>query len=283
MDFLRKQAEEAEDAGNLAKALELWRELAGRGREAVAFLRYGSVAQKLGGWQEAEIAFTQALQLDQTSSLAMENMGSLWACRRDKNEADSFQTAKRWFLKALKFERHARLLTQLGATYLALDDNSAARDAFEEAIRTDPEYEEALYNLALVEEQSNPRKSSIVGACNSNRSPLRAGPSSTWQALPKGARPNPGRVPLSTKLGVRSCRLLVQPIPSQSLRSARKKHRSGTDIQICDKPASGNPRRGRHICVLPGIDREARRGGEGACKMTAIRIPLERSFAHVVE
>ena len=159
MDFLEKRAEEAEAAEDLRTALELWRELAGMNQEVFFFVRFGRVAKKLERWEEAESAFTQALRLDPTSSLVMENMGSLWANRSDKAEADSLETAKQWFLRALEHERHARLLTQLGAVYVALANGGAARTAFEDAIRIDPNYEEALYNLAVLEEKANPPRS----------------------------------------------------------------------------------------------------------------------------
>lgn len=149
----------AEEAEDLETALDLWEQLAFDNQAPAFFVRYGRVAEKLQRWQEAESAFAKALRIDPTSSLIMENMGSLWANRTDKSEAESFQTAKEWFLQALKHERHARLLTQLGATYLALEDSVAARATFEEAVRIDPSYEEALYNLALLDEKTNPQKS----------------------------------------------------------------------------------------------------------------------------
>jgi tetratricopeptide (TPR) repeat protein len=158
-DFLENQAEEAEEAGDLRTALESWKKLALNNQDPVFFLRYGSVAKKLEMWEDAESAFTQALRLDPTSSLTVENIGSLWAHRTDKGEADSLQTAKRWFLQALKLERNARLLTHLGATYLALDDCNKARETFEQAVRIDPNYEEALYNLAVLDEKTNPQES----------------------------------------------------------------------------------------------------------------------------
>jgi Tfp pilus assembly protein PilF len=158
MDSLEERAEKAEEAEDLQMALALWEELATKNQDPAFFVRYGRVAEKLKRWEEAENAFTKALRLNPTSSLIMENIGSLWANRTDKDESDSFQTAKDWFLQALKHERHARLLTQLGATYLALDDNAAARDTFDEAIKIDPDYEEALYNLAVLDEKTNPQK-----------------------------------------------------------------------------------------------------------------------------
>lgn len=158
-DFLENRAEEAEEAGDLQTAFESWKELAIRNQDPVFFLRYGSVAKKLERWEEAESAFNQALRLDPTSSLIMENMGSLWDSRSDKTEEESLEGAKQWFLRALKHERHARLLTQLAGTYVALAEYTAARDAFEEAVRIDPEYEEALYNLAVLDEKTNPQRS----------------------------------------------------------------------------------------------------------------------------
>lgn len=158
-DFLEQRAEEAEEAEDLQTALGLWKELAVKNPDPAFFCRYGRVAQKLGRWEEAERAFAQALHLDPNSSLIMENMGSLWANRSDTDETDSLGNAKQWFLRALEHERNARLLTQLAGTYVALAEYTAARDAFEEAIRIDPDYEEALYNLAVLDEKTNPRKS----------------------------------------------------------------------------------------------------------------------------
>lgn len=158
-DFLQKKAEEAEEAEDLLTALELWKNLATKNQNASFYIRYGSVAKELEKWEEAEDAFCKALRLDPTSSLIMENLGSLWAHRTDKNENESFRTAKLWFQQAIGHERHARLLTQLGATYVALNDHAAARNAFEDAIRVDPDYEEALYNLAVLDERVSPHKS----------------------------------------------------------------------------------------------------------------------------
>jgi tetratricopeptide (TPR) repeat protein len=159
MDFLEQAAEEAESSGDLLLALQLWNEVAHAHRDPLFFIRYGRVAQTLEKWDEAEGAFVQALRLDKTFALAMEGMGDLWATRTDKSDLASFEIAKDWFLKALKYERNARTLTFLGSTYRALHDDAAAHEAFTEAVVLDPEYEEALYNLALTESQQNPQKS----------------------------------------------------------------------------------------------------------------------------
>ncbi|MGB8012218.1 MAG: hypothetical protein WCF68_11425 [Terriglobales bacterium] len=159
MDSMQQRAEEAEEALDLETALTLWKELAEKNQQPFFFLRYGSVARELERWEEAEIALSHAHRLDPDSSLVMENIGILWLHRSDENETDSLKCAKKWFLQALTHERHARTLSLLGATYVALAEDTQAGDAFEEAIRIDPDYEEALYNLANLEEEMNPRRS----------------------------------------------------------------------------------------------------------------------------
>lgn len=156
---LEEQAEKAEEAGNLEVALRLWREAAAIQQTAVSFCRYGQVAVKLDEWDEAEGAFSKALRLEPNLSLAMESMGDLWATRTDKDPIECLTTAKDWFLRALGRERSARVLTFLGSTYVALETLEEARNAFEEAIKIDSNYEEALYNLAILEEKQNPQRS----------------------------------------------------------------------------------------------------------------------------
>jgi tetratricopeptide (TPR) repeat protein len=158
MDFLENRAEQAEEQGDLLAALGLWKELAERDKDPVFFCRYGRVAQALERWNEAESAFAEALRLDTNFVLAMVNMGDLWARRKDHENSKSFKTARDWFLKALKCERNAVTLIFLGATYVALDDTAAARNAFEEAIQIEPCNEEALYNLAVLEREQNPQR-----------------------------------------------------------------------------------------------------------------------------
>jgi len=155
---LEDKAEQAEKNGDLETACTLWKEIAKRNRDATSFVSYGRLATKLEEWDEAESAFAQALRLDPSFALAMSGMGILWYRRTDKDEAASFQTARDWYLKAITLDRNASVLTLLGCSYMALGDRAAARDALEEAIRIDPRYEEAIYNLAAMEEETNPAK-----------------------------------------------------------------------------------------------------------------------------
>jgi tetratricopeptide (TPR) repeat protein len=155
---LEDEAEKAEENGDLETAHTLWKKIAARNRDASSFLSYGRLATKIEEWDEAERAFAEALRLDPSFSLAMEGMGILWYDRTDRDETESFQTARDWYLKAIKLDRTARALTLLGSSYLALGDSTAAQDALEQAIKIDPRFEEAVYNLAGMYEEKDPAR-----------------------------------------------------------------------------------------------------------------------------
>jgi tetratricopeptide (TPR) repeat protein len=155
---LEDKAEKAEENRDLETARNLWKEIAGRNQDATSFVSYGRLATETEEWDEAESAFAEALRLDPSYSLAMEGMGILWYDRTDRDETESFQTAKDWYLKAIRLDRSARALTLLASSYLALGDSTAAQDALEEAIQVDPQYEEAMYSLAGMHEEKDPAR-----------------------------------------------------------------------------------------------------------------------------
>jgi tetratricopeptide (TPR) repeat protein len=113
---------------------------------------------QLERWEESENALNQALRLHPKSFLVEVIMGMLWFNRTDKDRIESLQIAKDRFLSAIQIKRDAPALTLLGSAYAQLDDTTAAREAFEEAIEIYPNYDEALYNLAVIEEKTNPQK-----------------------------------------------------------------------------------------------------------------------------
>lgn len=155
---LENEAEKALENGDLETARALWKEIAARNKDAPSFFSYARLSHKLEKWDDAESAFAEALRLDPDFSLAMEGMGILWYERTDRDEAESFRTARDWYLKAIKLDRNARALTLLGSSYLALGDSTAAQDALEQAIQIDPQYEEAMYNLAGLHEEKDPTR-----------------------------------------------------------------------------------------------------------------------------
>jgi len=164
MDDLQRRAYEAEEAGDLPAALELWKERS-RGDDASIFLlKYGRVASRLGKWNDAEVAYSESIRLCPEKanatfrSLSKLLMGCLWLHRTDKDDTESLAIAKEWFLRSLDDKRFAPALSLLGAACVALKDADGAKAAFEEAIALDPEYEEAIYNLAVVEKKTNPQK-----------------------------------------------------------------------------------------------------------------------------
>jgi tetratricopeptide (TPR) repeat protein len=159
MDVLEERAEAAEAAGDSRLAFELWKEIVLRDGGVYPLLRYGYAAKALEFWEEAERAFSEAYRLEPNFVPTLTAIGSLWARRTDKEDQESFEAAKIWFLEALKHERSPSILNQLGATYLALDDTVAARSAFEMAVALDPRYEESLFNLATIEEETDLQKS----------------------------------------------------------------------------------------------------------------------------
>ena len=159
MDDLQKRAVEADDLGDLPAAFELWKECAKSDVDGISSLKYGRVALELEKWEESEEAFHQALHFLPEFYLVKALMGMLWVKRTDKDETESLQTAKEWFLKALENKKIAPTLTLLGAAYAHLDDFVAAKEAFEEAINLDPNYEEALCNLALIVRKTDLQKS----------------------------------------------------------------------------------------------------------------------------
>jgi tetratricopeptide (TPR) repeat protein len=155
---LEDEAAKAEESGDWETARALWERIAARNRDATSFFSYARLAQKLKRWDEAETAFAEALRLEPGFALGMEGMGILWYERTDKDETESFHIAKDWYLKARELDRNARVLTLLGCSYLALGDSTAAQHSFEEAIEIDPCYEEALFNLATMQEEKDPTK-----------------------------------------------------------------------------------------------------------------------------
>ena len=162
MDFLEQQAENAESSGDLKRAFNLWNQFAVISRDPVAFCRAGRVAQELGSWDDAENSFHEALRLDRDFSTAKECLGSLWLSRTDKDGEQAVAVARDWFGQALKHERNARLLTFFGNADAALGNEASARMSFEAAIGLDPNYEEALFNLALLESETNSERASSL-------------------------------------------------------------------------------------------------------------------------
>jgi tetratricopeptide (TPR) repeat protein len=148
---LTDQAEQLEESGKLDEALEFWRAATRREADPVVLCEFASLATRLGKWSDAEEALLSAVNLAPELPNPYTFLGVLYF------DQDMLEKATEYFQKSLAIERSASALTQLGVTQLELGLTDDARASLEEAIRIDPNYEEAYYNLALTyrEEQQS--------------------------------------------------------------------------------------------------------------------------------
>jgi len=158
MDSLREQAIAADESGDSPLAFELWGKLAENDTDGLPSLKYGALAVELKRWEIAEDALMAALRLRPRASIVKVFLGRLWAERRDRERIQALQTAKRWYLGSVERKKSAPIISLLGAVHVRLKEIPEAKAAFEEAIGIDPNYHEAMYNLAVLEENTNPER-----------------------------------------------------------------------------------------------------------------------------
>ena len=144
------RADQLEEAGRLGEALAQWRELTASSPTWNAMLRLGGCAKKLGRIEEAEQAFRRALEINPRSSLALLYLGMLAMDRRD------YESAKEYLERAAAIKEHPSILTLLGVTLHHLQNDIGAEEAYRRAIRLDPSYEEAYFNLAVILRNTRP-------------------------------------------------------------------------------------------------------------------------------
>jgi tetratricopeptide (TPR) repeat protein len=128
-----QRAEDAEKAGDFSVALDLWWQIASTTRDPFTFCRAGLVAERLGKWSEAQEAFEKAVKIDPMFVEGLEYLGILFLTRPDRDTEQSLPIAKELFLRALKIQPSASLLTLLGSAQSALSEKVAAKKSFEEA------------------------------------------------------------------------------------------------------------------------------------------------------
>lgn len=148
---LLEKAEQANLVGDINGSLQYWRAILARESTPELLCQYGRIAVKAGYEEEAERAFLLAVELSPQIGLPYECLGLLYL------ERDSPELAEGYLKKSLEFEESARSYTLLGVSLFRQSDFQAARAAFNKALRIEPSYEEAYYNLALTfrDEQPN--------------------------------------------------------------------------------------------------------------------------------
>jgi len=158
LSSLEDIARQAECEGELERAFEAWRQLASESKDPAHYCHLGFAANNLGKWKQAEEAFLSALQLEPRLAEAMTGLGVVYLERTDGDRVRNFEEAKAYLLRASEIERTAHGMSLLGITHRVLHEDDAARSAFTEALRIDPNYEEAYFNLSQFEMENDPIK-----------------------------------------------------------------------------------------------------------------------------
>lgn len=146
------EADRLEQLGCTQQALACWHKVIDLEPEPISLCRFGRLAAKLGKTAEAEQAFLYASKLAPELVYPYECFGSL------KIEQNEPELAKKYLEKALEIEENARTFTMLGIAQLDLSQKDQARESFLAALRIDPSYEEAYYNLGVTFREEQPQK-----------------------------------------------------------------------------------------------------------------------------
>lgn len=105
----------------------------------------------MGKWPEAEKAFHEAVTIRPEFSVAMLAMGSLFLERTDGDLKENAESAKQWLIRSLDLERNVTAFSLLGTAHYRLGEIESARRAYRAAIEADGSYEEAQFNLGVLE------------------------------------------------------------------------------------------------------------------------------------
>jgi protein O-GlcNAc transferase len=138
------EAVRLEEEGQNERALAIWRQLAEMKPTRNAFLRLGSITKKLGRIDDAEHAFRRALEIDARSALALRLLGSLAMHR------GAYETAVDYLKRASEIDEDPGIFSILGVALRNTGNAREAEEAYRTAIRMDPNYEEAHYNLGVL-------------------------------------------------------------------------------------------------------------------------------------
>jgi tetratricopeptide (TPR) repeat protein len=151
-EALAEKAEQLEESGMLNEALEVWRVATQREADPVMLCEFASLGMKLEKWSDAEEALLTAVNLAPELPNPHTLLGFLYF------ERDLLEKAVSCFQKSLALEPSANVFTSLGVAQLELSLTEDARANLEQAIRIDPDYEEAYYNLGLSYRETEPSR-----------------------------------------------------------------------------------------------------------------------------
>lgn len=135
------RADELEEQGERLQALELLQTVESSNDPAVV-ARIGLLLYELERWSEAEAALLESLKTDPQLWPAQFYLGLVYRAEGRPEEAEAA------LRRAIKIDESSTNWTVLGVIQLDLGLKQAAQESFRMALALDPDYEEALYNLA---------------------------------------------------------------------------------------------------------------------------------------
>jgi tetratricopeptide (TPR) repeat protein len=142
----------AEERGEHAKALDIWRALASESDDPAALCHQGRLCHQLGYTEESHEAYKKAIRVD--PSLPRPYVGLAIVLMEEDKPSDALAL----LAKALTLEKSANIYALLGAAFMDLDRNSDAAESLKAAIQTDPLYEEAYFNLGVLTRDTDRRE-----------------------------------------------------------------------------------------------------------------------------
>src|SRR5207249_223523 len=120
--------------------------------DPIFLCQIGRLALKIDAWLDAEQAFLSAIDLAPNLHIPYKWLGILY------EQTEEFEKAQGFFNKCLEIKQSASVFTLLGSVQQKLGMIEGARKSFEKALEIDPNYEEAMYNLALILIENQPNE-----------------------------------------------------------------------------------------------------------------------------
>jgi tetratricopeptide (TPR) repeat protein len=142
LDELTEKAEELEDLGQITEAIEAWRYALNKYTTPYLLYRFGKLAMDLGRLTEAEQSLLLAIQSAKEFPAPYVSLGILYL------NQGKYEKAIEHLKRVLLLEKNASTYNLLGVAQNRLGITDQARINYNKAIKSDPAYEEAYYNLA---------------------------------------------------------------------------------------------------------------------------------------
>jgi tetratricopeptide (TPR) repeat protein len=136
-------------------------------RDVGLLCQLAGIYRNRGIWKDGEKLLRQAMKLEPSAPEPYRSLGLLEISRDDLPVEDCLRRAIELFERSVRLEnldgeRFPATHTLLGSAYSRLGQNERAKAEFRIALEIDPQYEEALFNLALLEEENDLAKATSL-------------------------------------------------------------------------------------------------------------------------